>query len=149
MVSLGKYFLWFFGLCLVLTMIAGVLAAKLPNQIAGIVTALPYLIAMIVVLFRFLKQQRRAPTPQERKKLCLGFSLIFWAYNLLGVFIGVLIFSQYDPEVWQVFISSMQNLRFMLTSLLMLLLIAIPLYLISYWFYGKQAQRMALKMFGE
>ena len=43
----------------------------------------------------------------------------------------------------------MQNLRFMLTSLLMLLLIAIPLYLISYWFYGKQAQRMALKMFGE
>ena len=149
MVSLGKYFLWFFGLCLVLTMIAGVLAAKLPNQIAGIVTALPYLIAMIVVLFRFLKQQRRAPTPQERKKLCLGFSLIFWAYNLLGVFIGVLIFSQYDPEVWQVFMSSMQNLRFMLTSLLMLLLIAIPLYLISYWFYGKQAQRMALKMFGE
>lgn len=149
MVSLGKYFLWFFGLCLVLTMIAGVLAAKLPNQIAGIVTALPYLIAMIVVLFLFLKQQRRAPTPQERKKLCLGFSLIFWAYNLLGVFIGVLIFSQYDPEVWQVFMSSMQNLRFMLTSLLMLLLIAIPLYLISYWFYGKQAQRMALKMFGE
>ena len=149
MVSLGKYFLWFFGLCLVLTMIAGVLAAKLPNQIAGIVTALPYLIAMIVVLFRFLKQQRRAPTPQERKKLCLGFSLIFWAYNLLGVFIGVLIFSQYDPEVWQVFMSSMQNLRFMLTSLLMLLLIAIPLYLISYWFYGKQAQRMALKMFGK
>ena len=149
MVSLGKYFLWFSGLCLVLTMIAGVLAAKLPNQIAGIVTALPYLIAMIVVLFRFLKQQRRAPTPQERKKLCLGFSLIFWAYNLLGVFIGVLIFSQYDPEVWQVFMSSMQNLRFMLTSLLMLLLIAIPLYLISYWFYGKQAQRMALKMFGE
>ena len=149
MVSLGKYFLWFSGLCLVLTMIAGVLAAKLPNQIAGIVTALPYLIAMIVVLFLFLKQQRRAPTHQERKKLCLGFSLIFWAYNLLGVFIGVLIFSQYDPEVWQVFMSSMQNLRFMLTSLLMLLLIAIPLYLISYWFYGKQAQRMALKMFGE
>lgn len=149
MVSLGKYFLWFFGLCLVLTMIAGVLAAILPNQIAGVVTALPYLIAMIVVLFLFLKQQRRAPTPQERKKLCLGFSLIFWFYNLLGVFIGVLIFSQYDPEVWQVFISSMQNLRFMLTSLLMLLLIAIPLYLISYWFYGKQAQRMALKMFGE
>ncbi len=147
--SLGKYFLWFFGLCLVLTMIAGVLAAILPNQIAGVVTALPYLIAMIVVLFLFLKQLRRAPTHQERKKLCLGFSLIFWAYNLLGVFIGVLIFSQYDPEVWQVFISSMQNLRFMLTSLLMLLLIAIPLYLISYWFYGKQAQRMALKMFGE
>lgn len=147
--SLGKYFLWFFGLCLVLTMIAGVLAAILPNQIAGVVTALPYLIAMIVVLFLFLKQQRRAPTPQERKKLCLGFSLIFWSYNLLGVFIGVLIFSQHDPEVWQVFMSSMQNLRFMLTSLLMLLLIAIPLYLISYWFYGKQAQRMALKMFGE
>lgn len=149
MVSLSKYFLWFFGLCLVLTMLAGVLATILPNQIAGVVTALPYLIAMILVLHRFLKQQHRAPSDQERKKFCLGFTLIFWAYNLLGVFIGVLIFSQNDPEVWQVFLSSMKNTRFMLISLLMLLLIAIPLYLITYWFYSKQAQRMALKMFGE
>ena len=58
MVSLNKYFLWFFLLCLVLTMIAGVLAAILPNEIAGVFTALPYLLAMIIVLYRFLKQQR-------------------------------------------------------------------------------------------
>jgi hypothetical protein len=30
---------------------------------------------------------------------------------------------------------------------MMFLLLAIPLYLITYWFYGKQAQRMAQKMF--
>ena len=33
-------------------------------------------------------------------------------------------------------------------SLIMFLMIAIPLYLLTYWFYGKQAQRMAEKMFG-
>lgn len=149
MVSLNKYFLWFFILCLILTMIAGVLAALLPNQIAGILTAIPYLAAMIIVLYRFLKQQRRAPTDSERKKLVLGYTLIFWGYNLLGVFIGVLIFSRNDPEVWQSFVASMRNLRFVSTTLLMLLMLAIPLYLITSWFYGKQAKRMAMQMFGK
>lgn len=149
MVSLNKYFLWFFILCLILTMIAGVLAALLPNQIAGILTAIPYLAAMIIVLYRFLKQQRRAPTDSERKKLVLGYTLIFWGYNLLGVFIGVLIFSRNDPEVWQSFVASMSNLRFVSTTLLMLLMLAIPLYLITSWFYGKQAKRMAMQMFGK
>ena len=148
MVSLNKYFLWFFILCLVLTMIAGVLAALLPNQIAGVLTAIPYLAAMIIILQRFLKQQRRAPTDAERKKLTIGYTLIFWSYNFLGVFAGVLIFSHSDPEVWQTFVAYMTNLRFLGTTLIMLLMLAIPLYLITYWFYGKQAQRMALKMFG-
>ena len=149
MLSLNKYFLWFFILCLVLTMIAGVLAALLPNQIAGVLTTIPYLAAMIIVLFRFLKQQRRAPTDLERKKLTIGYTLIFWSYNLLGVFLGVLVFSRNDPEVWQTFIAYMTNLRFLGTTLIMLLLLGIPLYLITKWFYGKQAQRMALKMFKE
>lgn len=148
MVSLNKYFLWFFILCLVFTMIAGVLAALLPNQIAGVLTAIPYLAAMIIVLHRFLKQQRRAPTDSERKKLTLGYTLIFWSYNLLGVFVGVLIFSKNDPEVWQTFITYIRNSHFLVTTLIMLLMLAIPLYLITYWFYGKQAKRMALKMFG-
>lgn len=148
MVSLNKYFLWFFILCLVFTMIAGVLAALLPNQIAGVLTAIPYLAAMIIVLHRFLKQQRRAPTDLERKKLTLGYTLIFWSYNLLGVFVGVLIFSKNDPEVWQTFMAYMGNSHFLVTTLIMLLMLAIPLYLITYWFYGKQAKRMALKMFG-
>ena len=42
----------------------------------------------------------------------------------------------------------LQNTQFLLTALIMLLMLAIPLYLITYWFYGKQAQRMAAKMFG-
>ena len=147
MVSLNKYFLWFFLLCLVLTMLAGVLAAILPNEIAGVLTAVPYLFAMIIVLYRFLKQQRRAPTDQERKKLTLGYTFIFWGYNLLGVFAGVWFFSRNDPEIWQTFMAYMQNIRFLSTMSIMLLLLAIPLYLITYWFYGKQAKRMATKMF--
>lgn len=147
MVSLNKYFLWFFLLCLVLTMIAGILAAILPNEIAGVFTALPYLLAMIIVLYRFLKQQHRAPTNQERRSLTLGFTLIFWSYNILGVFVGVWFFSRNDPEIWQSFIAYMQNIRFLSTILIMLLLLAVPLFLITYWFYGTQAKRMAAKMF--
>lgn len=149
MVSLNKYFFWFFLLCLVLTMIAGVLAAILPNEIAGVLTAIPYLLAMIIVLHRFLRQQRRAPTDKERRNLTLGFTLIFWSYNLLGVFAGVWFFSRNDPEIWQTFFAYMQNIRFLSTMTFMLLLLAIPLYLITHWFYGKQAKRMAAKMFAE
>lgn len=147
MVSLNKYFLWFFLLCLVLTMIAGILAAILPNEIASVFTALPYLLAMIIVLYRFLKQQHRAPTDQECRSLTLGFTLIFWSYNILGVFVGVWFFSRNDPEIWQSFIAYMQNIRFLSTILIMLLLLAVPLFLITYWFYGTQAKRMAAKMF--
>lgn len=149
MISLNKYFLWFFILCLVLTMLAGVLAALLPNQIAGVLTALPYLIAMIIVLFRFLKQQKRAPTAQERNKLCLGFSLIFWSYNFITVFAGIVLFAKNDPEIWKTFVLYMQSSQFLISALVMLFILAIPLYLITYWFYGKQAQRMANKMFGQ
>lgn len=148
MVSLNKYYLWFFLLCLGLTLIAGVLAALLPSQVAGIITALPYLIAMIIVLYKFLKQQRRAPTDQERKKLTLAYTLIFWGYNFLGVLLGVLIFSRQDPDVWKNFMLSIQNTQFISLSIIMILMLAIPLYLITYWFYGKQAKRMANKMFG-
>ena len=145
--ALNKYYLWFFILCLGLTLIAGVLMALLPNQVAGVLTAIPYLMAMVIVLYLFLKQQRRAPTHQERKKLTLGFSLIFWGYNLIGVLLGMRYFSRNDPEIWANFVMYMHNPQFLLTAVLMMLLLAIPLYLITYWFYGKQAQRMADRMF--
>lgn len=148
MTSLSKYFLWFFVLCLVLTMVVGVLVALLPNQISGVLTALPYLISMIIVLHLFLKQQKRAPSKSEQKKFSIGFSLIFWTYNFIGVLIGVMIFARSDAEVWNNFLLYMQNPQFLILSLIMLLMLAIPLFLITYWFYGKQAQRMAAKMFG-
>lgn len=147
MTSLSKYFLWFFVLCLVLTMVVGVLVALLPSQIAGVLTALPYLIAMIIVLHLFLKQQKRAPSKAEQKKFSIGFSLIFWAYNLIGIFIGVMVFARTDAEVWNNFLLYMQSPQFLMISAMMLAMLAIPLFLITYWFYGKQAQRMAAKMF--
>lgn len=148
MLSLNKYFLWFFLICLGLSMVAGVLAALLPMGMGGILTALPYLFAMIIVLYIFLKQQRRAPTDQERKKFTLAYTLIFWGYNFIGVLLGIVIFSKNDPEIWQNFLLYMQQPEFLATAMIMILLLAIPLYLITYWFYGKQAQRMAAKMFG-
>lgn len=148
MVSLNKYYLWFFLLCLGLTLIAGVVAALLPPQVAGIVTALPYMFAMIFVLNLFIKQQRRAPTDQERKKFTLAYTLIFWGYNIAGVLFGILIFARKDPEVWQNFVLYMTNGKFLSLTIIMIMILAIPLYLITYWFYGKQAQRMASKKFG-
>lgn len=148
MVSLTKYYLWFFLLCLWLTLVAGVVAALLPAQIAGIVTAFPYLIAMIIVLKLFLKHHRRAPTDQERKKFTLAYTLIFWGYNLAGIAFGLWFFARKDPEVWLNFVQVLKQGQFISLIVIMALLLAIPLYLITYWFYGKQAQRMANKMFG-
>ena len=114
----------------------------------GILTVVPYLAAMILVLYKFLKQQQRAPSEHERKKITLGFSLIFWGYNLAFLLLGILIFSKGDPEVWQNFLLYLKNPQFMSVVLIMFLLIAIPLYILTYWFYVKQAGRMAKKMFG-
>lgn len=147
MISLRLYYLWFFIICFTATLLAGVLAAILPNSIGGVLTAVPYLIAIIVILFKFLKRQRRAPTPQERKRLSIGFSLIFWGYNACGLLLGLFIFARKDPEVWQNFLLYLKQPQFLLTVLAMWFVIAVPLFLITYWFYGPQAQRMANKMF--
>ncbi|ALD01669.1 hypothetical protein IQR32_04340 [Acinetobacter albensis] len=146
--SLTRYFLWFFLFCFIFTCICGVLAALLPTGMGGILTIVPYLMAMILVLYKFLKQQHRAPTDQERKKITLGFTLIFWGYNVFFLLVGLLIFAKSDPDIWQNFLLYIKNPQFMSVVLIMFLLIAIPLYILTYWFYGKQAQRMADKMFG-
>lgn len=146
--SLSRYFLWFFCFCFIFTCICGVLAALLPTGMGGILTIIPYLAAMILVLYKFLKQQQRAPSPTEQKKITLGFSLIFWGYNLAFLLLGIVLFSKADTEVWQNFLLYVKNPQFMSIVLIMFLLVAIPLYLLTHWFYGKQAQRMAKKMFG-
>ena len=145
--SLNKYFLYFFLICLSLSLVAGVVAALLPIGMGGILTALPYLIAMITVLYLFLKKQRRAPTLVERKKLTLGYTVIFWGYNLSGVLMGIAFFSRNDPQIWQSFLLYLQQPKFVMTAVVMILLLAAPLSLITYWFYGQQAQRMVTKMF--
>ncbi|WP_336147407.1 ABZJ_00895 family protein [Acinetobacter soli] len=147
MTALRRYFIWFFLICLLTTLIAGVVAAILPIGVGGIVTAVPYLVAMIVVLYQFLKREKRAPTQQERKKLTLGFTLIFWGYNCASVLLGLYLFSRNDPEIIQNFLLYLQQPQFVSLIAIMVLVLAIPLYLITYWFYGKQAQRMADKMF--
>jgi len=147
MIPLRLYYLWFFIICLLLSLVAGVIAAILPNSIAGVLTAIPYLIAMIYVLFKFLKQQRRAPSPQEKRHFSLGFSLIFWGYNALGLLSGLFIFARKDPEIWQNFLLYLKQPQFLFAVIAMWLMVAIPLYLITFWFYGAQAQRMANKMF--
>ena len=147
MVALTRYFIWFFVICLIFTCICGVLAALMPTGMGAILTIVPYLIAMIWVLFKFLKQQHRAPTQAERQKITLGFSIIYWLYNLCFLLLGIVIASRSNPNAWQDLTLYLQNTQFLMIMLIMFLLIAIPLYLLTYWFYGKQAQRMAEKMF--
>lgn len=149
MISLRLYYIWFFIICLISTLIMGVLAAILPNSIGAVLTTLPYLIAIIAVLFKFLKKQRRAPTVQEKRRLSLGFSLIFWGYNICGLLLGLFIFARHDPEIWHNFTLYLKQPEFVFSVIAMWLMLAIPLFLISYWFYGPQAKRMAAKMFGQ
>ncbi|WP_312318346.1 ABZJ_00895 family protein [Acinetobacter variabilis] len=148
MVSLTHYFFWFFFLCFIFTCICGVVAALMPTGMGAVLTIVPYLVAMIWVLFNFLKKEQRAPTQAERKKFTLGFSLIYWGYNLVFLILGIAIATRSNPNAWQDFLLYLQQPQFMSIVVIMFLLIAIPLYLLTYWFYGKQAQRMAAKMFG-
>ena len=68
-----------------MTCICGVLAALLPQGVGGVLTVVPYLVAMVLILFRFLKKNKRAPNQTERKKFTLGFTLIFWFYNRIQI----------------------------------------------------------------
>ena len=146
--SLKRYFLIFFLICFVLTCLCGVLAAVLPTGVGGVLTAVPYIVTMVWVLFIFLKRNQRAPTQAERKKMTLGFTLIFWGYNVAFQILGIAFFAYNDPEIWQNFLLYLKQPQFLTVVLIMVLLIAIPLYLLAYWFYGPQARRMAQKMFG-
>lgn len=146
--SLTHYFVMFFIICLVLSCVCGVLAALLPMGVGGILTAVPYIVAMVWVLYIFLKRNQRAPTQAERKKITLGFTLIFWGYNIAFQILGIALFAIKDPEIWQNFISYLQQPKFMSLVVIMGMLLAIPLYLLTYWFYGAQAKRMSVKMFG-
>ena len=147
MTLLTRYFIWFFFLLLIFTCICGVLAALLPQGVGGILTVIPFLIAMIWVLFKFIKQQNRAPSQRERVKFTWGLNLIFWCFNIFFVLFGIFLFSRNSPDIWQIFTLYLQQPLFLLTIVGLFLLIAVPLILITYWFYGPQAQRMANKIY--
>ena len=77
MISLRLYFYGFLlFVCFLVISCRSAFAAILPNSIAGVLTAIPYLIAMIFVLFKFLKQQRRAPTLSQLKKTKFSLDLV-------------------------------------------------------------------------
>lgn len=146
--SLKRSFIIFFLIFFVLTCLCGALAAVLPTGVGGVLTAVPYIVTMVWVLFIFLKQNQRAPTQAERKKMTLGFTLIFWGCNVAFLILGIAFSAYKDPEIWQNFLLYLKQPQFLSIVLIMALLIAIPLYLLTYWFYGPQAHRMAQKMFG-
>ncbi len=114
----------------------------LPATIAFILVAVPYLVAMIWTLFHFLKKNQRAPTQAERVRFTFGFALIFLFYNLIFQLIGVVVFSIHDQQVWDSFIYSIQQSDFLIIMFGMLFITILPLTILTYWFYGKQAQRM-------
>lgn len=147
MFTLRRYYLWFLFFCLLYTLVTGLIAAWIPNEIAAALVTTPYLAAMITVLHIFLKKQRRAPTATERKYFTVAFLICFWLFNLLGLLGSLAYFAMDDPSLWDSFWSYLGHWPFMLIVLGMVILISIPMVLITLWFYGKQAQRMALRMF--
>lgn len=148
MLSLNKYYLYFFLSCLTFTIVSGMLAPMIPNAIAQVLIALPYIIAMITVLYIFLKQQFRAPTQSERVRLSIGYTIVLVVFNVLGVAFGAYVAAQQDPQIWQDFLFYIQNKQFLMLVLPIICLLLMFFFLLTYWFHGKQAQRMAKKMFG-
>lgn len=128
-------------------MLAGIVAALLPNVVGQIITAFPFLIAMILVLFRFLKQQQRAPSNQQRNLFSLIYVVIFFLYNYIFAVFGPLLFNLNIPNVLELWAEQAFNSDFQLLLVSKLLIFMIPFYLVTFWFYGPQAKRMAAKMF--
>lgn len=146
MAVLGKYFLRFFIYCIVLTMVFGVIAALVPNTIAKVFTAFPFLIAMILVLFYFIKTENRAPTRLERNKISLGFILIFFFYNISFALLGPLLFNWQVDNIVNVWLNFIGQKAFLIQLVVQLMMYMIPLYVITFWFYGAQSERMANKV---
>ncbi|OAL76266.1 hypothetical protein AY606_13205 [Acinetobacter sp. SFB] len=129
-------------------MLAGIVAGFLPNIVGQVLTAFPYLIAMILVLFKFIRNEQRAPTQMERNRFSLIFVLIFFLYNYVFAIFGPLIFNFSQSGIFELWLNFVSQSEFQLMLISRLLIFMIPFYLISFWFYGKQADRMAKKMFG-
>ena len=142
-----QYFLRFFIYLVLFTLVAGLIAAFLPNVVGQIITAFPFLIAMILVLFRFLKQNRRAPTTKERNRFSLVYVLIFFLYNYIFAVFGPLLANLKLKNVLNLWMEHALNPNFQSLLVSKLLIFMIPFYLVVFWFYGTQAKRMAAKMF--
>ena len=95
----------------------------------------------------FLKKQKRAPSTKERNHFALVFVFIFFFYNLAFALLGQIFFSMGEPEAWQNWWMQISNGQFIFILIAQLLIYMIPLYLVTFWFYGKQSHRMADKMF--
>ena len=147
MTTLYRYYLRFFLYCIGLALLCGLLSVFLPLALKGILTIFPFLLALILVLYHFLKLEKRAPTTQETQRFAIGYVLIFWFYNLLGMLISIAFFAQEDPTLWQTVGQYVSEPKFLLTAAGMVLLLSIPMYLVTWWFYGPQAARMAKVMF--
>ena len=128
-------------------MLAGIVAALLPQGMGQVLTAFPFLISAILLLFNFLKRERRAPTTTERNRFSLIYVLIFFLYNYLFAVIGPLLFNWSIPNIVALWTEQAFNLEFQLMLISRLLIFMIPFYLVVFWFYGPQAKRMAAKMF--
>ena len=142
-----RYFLRFFLYLVLFTMVIGVVAALLPQGVGQILTAFPFLISMLLLLFRFLKQERRAPTQQERNRFSFIYVLIFFLYNYVFAVLGPLIFNLSLPNIFELWLQQAFDGQFQALLISRLLIFMIPFYLIVFWFYGPQAKRMAEKMF--
>ncbi len=142
-----RYFLRFFLYLVLFTMVIGVVAALLPQGVGQILTAFPFLISMLLLLFRFLKQERRAPTQQERNRFSFIYVLIFFLYNYIFAVLGPLIFNLSLPNIFELWLQQAFDGQFQALLISRLLIFMIPFYLIVFWFYGPQAKRMAEKMF--
>ena len=101
---------------------------------------------MILLLYKFLKREQRAPTARETKAIAAGFVGVFWLYNIVGIGIGMLFSSLNDPTLWPYIFSLLKQPMFLLMASLMIVALSVPLYLITWWFYGPQAKRMAKHM---
>ena len=83
----------------------------------------------------------------ERNRFSLLYVVIFFLFNYIFAVIGSLIFNLSLPNILSIWWKAATDAQFQMSLITHLLIFMIPFYLISFWFYGPQAKRMAAKMF--
>lgn len=136
----GLYFLIMTSMFGLLGMLVAQSNHALLNQIFSFTVLLPYLISFYLATQYFIKTYKTTPKAQHRWQFSLGCLIIFWAYTIITVIIGMLLTQTSFNTDSLAQLLKMPLLLLILASVM--LLFNLMIFLVGFWFLGKPANIM-------
>ncbi|RYY78161.1 MAG: hypothetical protein EOO69_11930 [Moraxellaceae bacterium] len=139
--SLKKYYWAYFGLYILFNVI--LFAVSFFIDFGSSLSFLTAFVAAISTGQIFVKDQRRAPNPAEKKRLVWGSLAISWGSSLLLTLVALALMTWAGDNM--AFIQTLRSGVFLLTMLVILMVLLLISYAMTSWAYGGMANRFALK----